>query len=345
MPSQSPHSTEHAIKHASVVGAGSWGTALACILAKRGVGVSLWCHESRVCRNIESLNENIDFFPGIKIPNSVQASSDLKQVWEFSPLVFCVVPTQHIRSVFGAVLTKSSSRKSIVNCSKGVEQASHHLISGIFEQLRPGIRSDYAALSGPSFARDVGTDLPTAVCLASHNPELAFEVQSLLSSDTFRVYTTDDVVGVELGGALKNVIAIAAGCATGLGYGVSAVAALVTRGLAEMTRLGIAMGAHPLTLSGLAGLGDLFLTCSGELSRNRSLGIELGQGKSLSQILQARKSVAEGVYTAQSAIELARKYNVEMPIVEQVNAVLHEGRSPQEAVLALMRRVPRSERD
>lgn len=327
-----------------VVGAGSWGTALARVLAGRGHTVEIWAREPEVVKEIREFRENRTFLPGAILPENLSASTDLASVVADKALVVSVVPSQFVSRVMGEAAKFLHPRAQVVSASKGIEVATgrrmDEVLSGI---LTPKQVHSLTFLSGPSFAREVCQEAPTAVVVASRSQEAARAAQTAFQTEYFRVYTNADVLGVELGGALKNVIALAAGTVAGLGYGHNTLAALITRGLAEITRLGVAMGADPATFSGLAGMGDLVLTCTGSLSRNRTVGFRLGQGQTLEEVLQDMRGVAEGVKTVQAVRQLARTFQVEMPISEEVHALLWEGRTPLEAVRNLMLREPKPE--
>ena len=329
-----------------VVGGGSWGTALAALLAHKGVPTTLWARESEVVSSINEDHENEPFLPGIALPDRLSATTDLDGALAGAEIVVNAVPTQYIRSVFGDKADLLGSTEFIVSVSKGVELGTLLTPSEVFAQVLPGsVSGGLVVLSGPSFAREVAQYMPTAVSIASRVADNAHRARDLFSTDFFRAYSTDDVVGVELGGALKNVIAIAAGIADGLGSGYNTLAALMTRGLAEITRLGVAKGGHPLTFAGLSGMGDLVLTCTGQLSRNRSVGQAIGRGKKLSEVLGEMNMVAEGVKTCESARDLAGRLGVEVPITEQVYQVLYHDKNPALAVRQLMTRDLRDERE
>ena len=332
----------------AVIGAGAWGTGLAIVLGRKGTHqVRLWAHEIEVCEGINRDHVNHAFLPGRRIPDSVGAGNDLPGVLDGVDMVVSVMPSQHCRELFAQMRQLIPSRALIVSATKGLEEGSLMRMS---EVIANALKRDDAvaprigALSGPSFAQEVARGDPTAIAVASQDADLLRAVQREFSDTSFRVYTNNDVVGVELGGALKNVIAIAAGICDGLGFGHNSVAALITRGLAEMTRLVVACGGRPETMAGLAGLGDLVLTCTGGLSRNRSVGVELGRGKKLPEIIAGMHGmVAEGVFTTTAAVGLAHARNVEMPITEQMDAILHRGKSPREAIQELMTRAGKSE--
>lgn len=322
-----------------VIGAGSWGTTLADLLAKKGHEVTLWAYEAELVEEMSRQGTNSLFLPGIRLSPRLGFTGSLGEAVAGKDLLLFVVPSQVVRTVLAAVIPHIPAEAVIVSASKGIELNTLATISQVYaELLPPPLYRNFAVLSGPSFAREVALEMPTAVVAAAEEPAVAVRVQQVFTSSWFRVYTNSDVVGVELGGAIKNVIAIAAGITDGLGFGHNTRAALITRGLAEMCRLGLAMGAQAATFYGLAGMGDLVLTCTGDLSRNRSVGIRLGQGMRLEQILAEMRMVAEGVKTTESAWNLARRLGVEMPITEQVYRVLYEDKPAREAVIELMTR-------
>jgi len=327
----------------AVLGAGSWGTALAGLLADRH-RVRLWAFEADVAREVRERHENESYLPGVSLPTALEATSDLQEALDGATVVLSVTPAQHTRDVLARAAPLVPADALLVCASKGIETHRLRRMDEVFsEQFGSGAAERFAVLSGPSFAREVAVGEPTAVVVAAHNPETAASIQSVFQTDRFRVYTNTDVVGVELGGALKNVIALAAGVATGLGHGHNTRAALITRGLAEMARLGQRMGAQRATFAGLAGLGDLVLTCTGDLSRNRTVGVRLGQGEALASILSDMTAVAEGVATAAAVVALAGRHEVEMPICAEVHAMLSDGRPPKEALRNLMMRDPKPE--
>jgi glycerol-3-phosphate dehydrogenase (NAD(P)+) len=332
----------------AVIGGGAWGTGIAIVLGRKGTHrVRLWAHEADVCESITQNRVNEKFLPGRHIPDSVTASNDLAATLDGAQIVVSVMPSQHCRTLFDRMRPLMQPRTLIVSATKGLEEGSLLRMTEVIVQVLKrddGSAPAVGALSGPSFAQEVARGDPTAITIASQNPALLRTAQQEFSDPTFRVYTNSDVIGVELGGALKNIVAIAAGICDGLGFGHNSVAALITRGLAEMTRLVIACGGRAETMAGLAGLGDLVLTCTGGLSRNRSVGVELGRGHKLPQIIAGMHGmVAEGVFTTSAAVGLARARSVEMPITEQMHAILHEGKSPREAIQELMARSGKSE--
>ena len=329
--------------HCAVVGAGAWGTALADLLARNGHQVRLWAYEQDVAESINGKHENSRFLAGQKLASSLVADNDINAVLSSAELVTIATPSQVLRKIIRDVRTPLRATAPVVIASKGIERGSLGLMTDVASEELPA--ATVVALSGPSFAAEVASCQPTAVVAASTSTDAAELTQRALSSPYFRVYTHTDVIGVELGGALKNVMAVATGIAEGLGLGFNARAALITRGLAEMTRLGVALGAEPSTFAGLAGLGDLVLTCTGSLSRNRAIGVEVGKGRSLDEALAKRETVAEGVATAQSARDLAARHGVDMPIVDMVNRVLFEGQPARGAIAALMTRELRAEVD
>lgn len=329
-----------------VVGGGSWGTAVAAMLAGTGVPTVLWAREAEVVEGINTHQRNPLFLRDIHLPPSLRATADLDAAIEAAKVVVNAVPAQHIRNVFTGRGEALGNARFVVSLSKGIEIGTHKTPSDILADVLPAEGAEgVVCLSGPSFAAEVATGHPTAVVAASRVAANAAAAQQLFSNSSFRVYTSDDLVGVEIGGALKNVIAIAAGICEGLGLGHNSFVAMLTRGLAEITRLGVARGANPQTFAGLSGLGDLVLTCTGGLSRNRSVGVAIGRGQRLSEIEQAMEQVAEGVKTAVAALQLAAEAEVEMPITQQVYLVLYEDKDPHDAVNDLMERALRAERE
>jgi len=332
----------------AVIGAGAWGTALAIVLGRKGTHrVNLWAHEKEVCESISSRRVNEMFLAGHEIPGTVSATQSLGDALADAEIVLSVMPSQHCRRLFEKMRHSLRPEMLFVSATKGLEESTLLRMTEVIGSAlgsQQDTRWRVVALSGPSFAKEVARGDPTAVAVASNDPSACEIVQREFSDPGLRVYTNDDVVGVELGGALKNTIAIAAGICDGLGLGHNSVAALITRGLAEITRLVIACGGKQETMSGLAGLGDLVLTCTGGLSRNRSVGVELGRGRSLPEIIAGMHGmVAEGVFTTQAAVGLARERGVEMPITEQMHAILNKGKSPRDAIHELMTRSAKSE--
>lgn len=331
----------------AVIGAGAWGTALAIVLGRRDAHqVRLWANESEVVDSVTNSRINQKFLPGSTLPESIEVTGDLATALDRAEIVVSVMPSQHCRALFERMLPFLTEEIQFVSCTKGLEDGTLLRMTEVIADVlrRVKFTPHIGALSGPSFAKEVARGDPTAVAVASDDRAVASVIQQAFNDSSFRVYTNDDVIGVELGGALKNIIAIAAGVCDGLGLGHNSVAALITRGLAEVARLVVACGGRLETMSGLAGLGDLVLTCTGDLSRNRGVGVELGKGRRLSDIIVGMHgTVAEGVLTTKAAVGLARSKNVEMPITEQMFAILEEGKSPQLAIKELMGRAARSE--
>jgi glycerol-3-phosphate dehydrogenase (NAD(P)+) len=310
----------------AVIGAGAWGTTLANLLASKGLRVSLWVYEPELCEMMRRVSENVMYLPGVRLRPGIEPSSDLATVLADQRLVLFVTPSQVLRTVAGQAAGHLAEDAILVCCSKGIENDSLMLMPAVLEDvLGRRFAQDTAFVSGPSFAREVAEGQPTSVAVAARDPRVVRHVQAALDTDTFTLYANDDVVGIELCGAVKNVIAIATGICSGLGYGFNTRAAVITRGLSELIKLGTAMGAAPLTFSGLAGFGDLVLTCTSNLSRNTTLGERLGRGDRLDEVLDSVHSVAEGVDTAKSVHDLSLKHALEMPICNQVYRVLHEG--------------------
>jgi glycerol-3-phosphate dehydrogenase (NAD(P)+) len=331
-------------KKIGVIGAGSWGTTLADMLAKKGHDVALWAYEKELVSEMRDKRENSIYLQGIRLSDKLRFTESLQEAVGGKELLLYVVPSQALRGVLAATIPHICAGTLIVSASKGIEVDTLKLVSQVYEELLPPDHfRRFAVLSGPSFAREVALEMPTAVVAAATDLSVAERVQDAFNCSFFRVYTNADVTGVELGGAVKNVIAIAAGISDGLGFGANTRAALITRGLAEISRLGIALGAHGETFSGLAGMGDLVLTCTGDLSRNRNVGIQLGQGRTLAAILGEMRMVAEGVKTTESTCLLARRLGVEMPIAFKVNDILYRDWSARDAVIELMSRNLRAE--
>ncbi len=332
----------------TIIGAGAWGTALAIVAGRRGDHqVKLWALEKEVCQAIAQSRINSVFLPGCPLPSSVTATNNFQEALAGAEIVVSVMPSHHCRRTFEHMAQWLLPQMLFLSATKGIENDTLLRMSEVIDEVVGrfcGWKPRIAAISGPSFAKEVAAGSPTAVTVASVDKSLAARIQKEFSDPSFRIYVNDDLVGAELGGALKNVIAIAAGICNGLGLGHNSVAALMTRGLAEITRLAVACGAQPQTMAGLAGLGDLVLTCTGGLSRNRSVGIALGQGQQLKQIIAGMHgTVAEGVLTTNAALGLARKHGVEMPITEQMYAILQNGKSPLDAIRELMTRPGKAE--
>ncbi len=329
----------------AILGAGSWGTALSVVLsrARKPHDISLWVHNAALAETLRTQRENNVYLPGISLPAAARVTHEILEALIDAKVVIGALPSVHARAIYSQALPCVTPEMIFVSATKGLEPATHLRMSKVLAQVlgqagaaEPSQR--IAVLSGPSFAAEAARGEPTAVALAAQDAALASRLQEELSGPTFRMYTNDDVLGVELAGAMKNVMAIAAGACQGLGLGSNPLAALITRGLAEMTRLAVALGARAETLSGLAGLGDLVLTCTGALSRNRHVGIELGRGRRLPEILAQMRMVAEGVETAAPLLALAREHQIEMPITEQVDAILHREKAPKDAIREIMDR-------
>jgi glycerol-3-phosphate dehydrogenase (NAD(P)+) len=328
----------------AIVGGGSWGTALAIVLSPRFERIRLWVYESDLAERMRSGRENHLYLPGFQIPANVEVHSDLGEALARADVVLSVMPSHLVRGVYEQMLPHLDDSMIFVSATKGLENGTLLRSSQVIEEvLAPRFQPRVAVISGPTFAREVARGDPTALVVASANPSVAEKIQAAFSGPTFRLYSSADPVGVEVGGAVKNVVAIGAGVCYGLGLGSNAMAALITRGLAEMTRLAAAMGGRPLTLAGLAGLGDLVLTCTGELSRNRTVGLELARGRKLEEIIQSMRMVAEGVKTTTATVDLARRFRVEMPISFQMYEMLHSELDPREALRRLMERSLKSE--
>ncbi len=328
---------------ATVVGAGAWGTALADLMARNGHHTTLWARETDVVADVNAHHTNSRFLSGIALSPNLTATDDLASAVANASTITFVAPSHVLRAVIRSAAYAVRADAVLIVATKGIERDSFALMTDIVAEELPG--RSVVALSGPSFAAEVAQRQPTAVVAASREESAALRTQQLFSSPEFRVYTQRDVVGVELGGALKNVMAVATGVLDGLGLGFNPRAALITRGLAEMTRLGVALGAEPSTFAGLAGMGDLVLTCTGSLSRNRTVGVEIGQGRPVAEVLHARETVAEGVVTTQSAHALALSRGVEMPIVRTMHRILFEAMPPRDAIAELMARALRAESD
>ena len=330
----------------AILGGGSWGTALAIVLsrARRKPEISLWVHDAALAESMRRDRENRNYLPGHRLRPEINVTCEMSSTISSAEILVGAIPTAYARGVYSSAAASVSPNSIFVSAAKGLEPATHKRMSEVLADIFSS-RSipPFAALSGPSFAAEVARGEPTAVVLATKDAALGAELQEEFAAPNFRVYTNEDVLGVELAGAMKNVIAIAAGVCQGLGLGSNPLAALITRGLAEMSRLAAALGAQAETLTGLAGLGDLVLTCTGALSRNRQVGIELGKGRALAEILAGMRMIAEGVGTAAALLALAREAKVELPITEQVAAILHEGKAPREAIRDIMERPQRRE--
>lgn len=328
-----------------VIGAGSWGTVLADLLAAKGFAVDLWAFEREVVEQINTFRENRFFLPGISLSPRLSASCDLAKTAAEKELLLVVVPSHVIRATLSALRGRLAKKAAVVSASKGIENETHLTMTGVLKEALAIGNERLAVLSGPSFAAEVARRLPTVVTVASQNAALAQMVQRVFATPYFRVYTCEDTVGVELGGSVKNVIAIAAGVIDGLGLGLNTRAALITRGMTEIRRLGKRMGANPRTFTGLAGYGDLILTCTGDLSRNHTVGRKIASGQPLIEILAQMRMVAEGVHTAKSVYHLSRQLEVDMPICHQTYRILYEGLAPREALFQLMTRDLKQELD
>lgn len=326
----------------TVIGDGGWGTALAMVLDRNGHDVTVWGPFVDYLEEIKTAGENKTYLPGVKIPASLNWTSDYEAAVKDAGLIVLVVPSRFYKPTVEAFKPYINDDMLVVSATKGLDETTHERMSQVAEEI---LGRNIAVLSGPSHAEEVARGVPCAVAIAAKDHSVAEQIQDIFVNDTFRVYTLDDVVGVEIGGALKNVVAIAAGISDGLGFGDNSKAALMTRGLAEITRLGIAAGAKPETFMGLSGIGDLMVTCMSQHSRNRGVGERMGKGETLEDIMGSMKMVAEGVWNCQAAAELAAQKGVSAPITEQVNAVVHEGKNPREAVLALMSRAPKPEQE
>ncbi len=333
-----------------VLGAGSWGTALAILLAEKGVETTLWARKEETARKIRDAGENPLYLPGFPLPPDLEVTPELECALSGKEVVLLAVPSHGMRQtarlisdMIGAGILERPPRV-YVSAAKGIENETFMTMTEVLSEVLPREPShELAVLSGPSFAKEVALKMPTAVTIAAFSEETARMLTELFSTDFFRVYSTLDVTGVQLGGAVKNVMAVAAGISDGLGFGTNTRAALITRGLAEMSRLGLKLGANPLTFAGLAGLGDLVLTCTGDLSRNRQVGLKLGKGQTMEEIRSSMNQVAEGIRTSKSLYRLSRRHNVEMPITAEVYKVVHKGLDPRKAVRSLLDRPPKPE--
>lgn len=329
------------IKNISIIGDGGWGTTLAVLLANKGFNVSLWGAFSEYVEEMKRTRQNFKFLPDVKIPEKIKLTASINEAVNGCELIILAVPSQYLRGVLAMLKMQNISGKAFVSVTKGIENSSLKTMSEVITEILGSVK--LAVLSGPTIALEVANGAPTTAVIASDDPVLAKHMQEVFMTEHFRIYTNSDVMGVELGGSLKNVIAIASGAADALGFGTNAKAALLTRGLAEIVRLGVAMGAKKETFYGLSGLGDLTTTCISQYSRNRWLGEEVGKGKKLQSVLKETSMVVEGVATAKSAHDLAKKYNVEMPITNEIYRILYENKDPKKAVYDLMTRSPKME--
>ncbi len=326
-----------------VIGSGAWGTTLAFLLANKGIVTTLWEHRPERASEMQQQRENILFLPGIRFPALLQVTATIAEAVQGQDMLLLVTPSQRMRENVRLLAPHLGKETLLVTASKGIEISSLKRMSEVIAEELPQAHQRIAVLSGPNISREVAEKKPTAAVVAAYEVDVATRARTLLTTASFRVYTASDIIGIELAGALKNIIAIGAGFNDGMGFGENAKAAFITRGLAEIARLGIAAGAHPLTFSGLAGMGDLIATCASPLSRNHQLGQRLATGEKLADILASTHSVAEGVYTTKAALQLATRYSVEMPITRQLGMVLFEGLDPRKAVPQLMMRDPKDE--
>jgi glycerol-3-phosphate dehydrogenase (NAD(P)+) len=332
------------VKPIGVIGAGGWGIALAKLLADKGERVTLWCHGAETYRELQQTRESRAYLAGIIVPPSVRITRSIEESVSDQFMVVCAVPSHAVREVMASASSHVSSQTSVLCCTKGLEEQSQNTMAEVLAEIFGEARKEsHGFLSGPTFAVEVARGMPAAATVAAYSEDVARQIQEALSTQNFRVYTSKDVIGVQMGGVIKNIIAIAAGISDGLDLGHNARAALITRGLAEMTRLALRMGADPMTLAGLPGLGDLVLTCAGDLSRNRQVGIQIARGKSVHEISQGTRMVAEGIRNTRPVYLLARRLGVETPIIEQMYKVIYEGKGPFDAVRDLMQRTLKSE--
>lgn len=327
----------------SVIGAGSWGIALACVLEKNGHEVAIWSILEDEINMLREKHEHVTKLPGVKLSERMELTTSLEEAVRGRDLLVLAVPSVHVRSTAKSMSKFVTEGQIIVNVGKGIEESSLKILSDVIEEEVP--QANVTILSGPSHAEEVGRGLPTTCVVGAHDKKTAEYVQNVFMNERFRIYTSPDMLGIEVGGALKNVIALAAGMADGLGYGDNTKAALITRGIAEISRLAVAMGAKPETLGGLTGIGDLIVTCASMHSRNRRAGILIGQGKNMQEAMDEVQMVVEGVYSAKAAMALSAKYHISMPIIEQVNQVLFENKPAKEAVLELMLRDKKAEHE
>jgi glycerol-3-phosphate dehydrogenase (NAD(P)+) len=332
------------VKPIGVIGAGGWGIALAKLLADKGERVTLWCHGAETYRELQETRESRAYLAGITVPPGVRITRSIEESVSDQFMIVCAVPSHAVPEVMASASAHVSSQTFVLCCTKGLEEKSQNtmaeVLAEVFGEVRKG---SHGFLSGPTFAVEVARGMPAAATVAAYSEDVAKQIQEALSTQNFRVYTSKDVIGVQMGGVIKNIIAIAAGISDGLDLGQNARAALITRGLAEMTRLALRMGADPMTLAGLPGLGDLVLTCAGDLSRNRQVGIQIARGKNVNEISQGTRMVAEGIRNTRSVYLLARRLGVETPIIEQMYEVIYAGKMPVDAVRDLMQRTLKSE--
>ena len=326
-----------------VIGSGAWGTTLALLLANKGLEITVWEHRPERALAMQRSRENALFLPGFQLPDNLYVTSDIAQATRDKQLLLLVTPSQRMRENARLLAPYLGAETLCVSCSKGIEIGHLKRMTEVITEEIPAAANRIAALSGPNISFEIAQGKPTAAVVAANSEELAVRIRDIVNTPIFRIYTSTDVIGVELGGALKNIIAIGAGFNEGMQYGENAKAAFITRALAEIARLGIAAGAHPMTFIGLAGIGDLIATCASPLSRNQQLGRRLAAGEKLEDILTSTHSVAEGIYTTRAALQLAKRYDVELPITQQLSMVLFEGLDPHKAVPELMMRDPKSE--
>lgn len=332
------------VKRIGIIGAGGWGIALAKLLADKGERVTLWCHGAETYRELQETRESKAYLAGVIVPSAVRITRSIEESVSDQFMVVCAVPSHAVREVMTSAASHISPQTAVLCCTKGLEEQSQNTMAAVLADIFGAARKgSHGFLSGPTFASEVARGMPAAATAAAYSEDLARQIQEALSTQNFRVYTSKDVIGVQMGGVIKNIIAIAAGISDGLELGHNARAALITRGLAEMTRLALRMGAEPMTLTGLPGLGDLVLTCASDLSRNRQVGIQIARGKSVNEISQGTRMVAEGIRNTRSVYLLARRLGVETPIIEQMYKVIYEDKGPFDAVRDLMQRTLKSE--
>jgi glycerol-3-phosphate dehydrogenase (NAD(P)+) len=332
------------VKRIGIIGAGGWGIALTKLLADKGERVTLWCHGAETYRELQETRQSKAYLAGVIVPSAVRITRSIEESVSDQFMVVCAVPSHAVREVMTSAASHISPQTAVLCCTKGLEEQSQNTMAAVLADIFGAARKgSHGFLSGPTFAIEVARGMPAAATAAAYSEDLARQIQEALSTQNFRVYTSKDVIGVQMGGVIKNIIAIAAGISDGLELGHNARAALITRGLAEMTRLALRMGAEPMTLTGLPGLGDLVLTCAGDLSRNRQVGIQIARGKSVNEISQGTRMVAEGIRNTRSVYLLARRLGVETPIIEQMYKVIYEDKGPFDAVRDLMQRTLKSE--